>query len=162
MFEESPTYDSRANGEVEWAIQTVQGQTRTLKDALKARYTTEVKPDDHIIPRMVMHAGPLISRYHKGHDGLTAFWRLREKKFRVDVCEFGECVWCMKIGSVGTDKFDRKWEEGVWLGIVHESGENIIGTHEGCGVKVRAVKSKPIQQRWDKDHLGLMRGVPWK
>ena len=32
--EVSPVGDSKANGEVEWAIKTVQGQVRTLKSAL--------------------------------------------------------------------------------------------------------------------------------
>ena len=161
MFEESPAYDSRANGEVERAIQTVQGQVRAVKDAFEARYGYELKPEDNVIPWMVAHAASLISRYHKGPDGLTAHRRLRGKEFRVDVCEFGECVWYMKPGSVGKDKFDNKWEDGVWLGVVNESGENIIGTSEGC-IKVRAVKRKPIEKRWDKDHMGIMRGVPWE
>ena len=161
MFEESPAYDSRANGEVERAIQTVQGQLRAVKDAFEARYGHEMVPEDNIIPWMVAHAASLISRYHKGQDGLTAHRRLRGKEFRADVCEFGECVWYMKPGSVGKDKFDRRWEDGVWLGIVNESGENIIGTKEGC-IKVRAVKRKPIQNRWDKDNMRLIRGVPWE
>ena len=161
MFEESPTYDSRANAEVERAIHTVQGQVRTLKDALEAGYGCELKPEDHIVPWMVMHAGSLISRYHKGQDALTAFRRLRGKEFRADVCEFGECVWYMKPGMVGKDKFDRRWEDGLWLGVVNESGENIIGTREGC-VKVRAVKRKPIQDRWDKDWMHAIQGVAWE
>ena len=55
-FEESPTYDSRANGEVERAIQTVQGQVRAVKDAFEARYGYELKPEDNLIPWMVAHS----------------------------------------------------------------------------------------------------------
>ena len=157
MFEESPVADSRSNAEVERAIQTVQGQVRAMKDAFEANYNQEVSPENAVLPWLVMHSGALISRFHRGQDGMTAFKRVRGKDFREDLCEFGECVWYMKPGSVGKDKFDRKWEDGIWLGVVNESGENIIGTHEGC-IKVRAVKRKPIQQRWDNDNMGLMRG----
>ena len=34
VLEESPEYESRSNGEVERAIQTVQGQFRAMKDRL--------------------------------------------------------------------------------------------------------------------------------
>ena len=38
VLEESPEYESKSNGEIERAIQTVQGQIRTMKDRLEARY----------------------------------------------------------------------------------------------------------------------------
>ena len=38
MFEESPGYDSQGNGEVERAVQMVQGQFRAAKDGLESRY----------------------------------------------------------------------------------------------------------------------------
>ena len=40
IMEESPAYEHRSNGEVERAIQTVQGQVRTLKSAMETRYDT--------------------------------------------------------------------------------------------------------------------------
>eukprot|EP00959_Pyramimonas_sp_CCMP1952_P432448 9055848-Pyramimonas_sp.AAC.1 len=39
--EASPVGDSKANGEIERAIRTVQGQVRTLQSALDANYRTE-------------------------------------------------------------------------------------------------------------------------
>ena len=38
VMEESPEYEPRSNGEVERAIQTTQGQVRTMKDRLESRY----------------------------------------------------------------------------------------------------------------------------
>ena len=141
MLEEAPAYDSRSNGEIERAIQTVQGQVRTIKDAVEARCGEKLRPDDHIVPWMVQHAGALISRYHRGADGLTAYRRVRGKDFKTDICEFGEGVWYMKPGSVGKNKFDSRWEAGIYLGMVDSSGEKIIGTSEGC-MKVRNSQKK--------------------
>ena len=45
--EVSPVGDSRANGEVERAIKTVQGQIRTLKSALEEHYKTEFN-ENHV------------------------------------------------------------------------------------------------------------------
>ena len=123
MMEESPVYDSRSNGEVERAIRTVQGQIRAMKDALERRYAYELRPEDHIVPWMVQHAAAIISRFHKSSDGLTAFRRARGKDYRGDICEFGEGVWYMEAVKPGKNKFDSKWHEGIWLGIVDGSGE---------------------------------------
>ena len=45
--EVSPVGDSKANGEIERAIRTVQGQVRTLKIALDEHYKTEFG-EDHL------------------------------------------------------------------------------------------------------------------
>ena len=77
MLEESPAYDSKSNGEVERAIQTVQGQVRTMKSALESRLSKRVDMNHPSLPWMVQHAGSLISRYLRGEDGSTAYRRLR-------------------------------------------------------------------------------------
>ena len=110
---------------------------------------------------MVKHAADCVSRYYKGQDGLTPHRRLRGREFKIDVCEFGECVWYMKPGTVGKDKFDSKWEEGVWLGVVDSSGEKIIGTADGC-IKVRSIKRKSGEDKWNKAMMESVRGVPWE
>ena len=52
------------------------------------------------------------------------------------MAEFGENVWYLRAGSLGQAKFENRWEEGVWLGILDDSGESIIGTEIGV-VKAR-------------------------
>ena len=108
---------------MERAIQTVQGQVRAIKDAFEARYKCELQPEDQITPWMVQHAGALISRFHRGQDGLTAHRRIRGRDFKADMCEFGENIWYMEPGSVGKRKFDSHWHEGIWLGVVDSTGE---------------------------------------
>ena len=64
--------------------------------------------------------------------------------------------------SVGKDKFDVRWKEGVWLGIKAESGESLIGTGEGV-VKARDFRRKPENGgRWSKEDFDEFRGVPWE
>ena len=55
-FEESPGYDSKGNGEIEQAVQAVQGQFRTMKDALESRYGVRFDGDHPCIPWLVAHA----------------------------------------------------------------------------------------------------------
>ncbi len=57
------------------------------------------------------------------------------------VAEFGECVLYAPAASAGKDKFDTRWDEGVWLGIRMESRESFIGANEGV-VKARDFRRK--------------------
>ena len=67
----------------------------------------------------------------------------------------------MRPGSIGKEKFDSKWENGVWLGVLDGSGEKVVGTPEGC-IKVRSIRRKPEQERWNHDFMTTLRGVPWE
>ena len=42
VLEESPEYESKSNGEVEKAIQMIQGQIRTMKGRLEPRYKQRI------------------------------------------------------------------------------------------------------------------------
>ena len=160
--EESPVGDHAANGDVENAIRQVQGQIRTMKDALESRYGERIPRDSHILPWLVMHAAATITRYRKDADGITAYRRWKGKEFKRDVAEFGENVWYLKSDSAGKNKYANRWQEGIWLGITEDTGETVVGTDEGV-VKAKDFRRKPIvKERWSKGRLMSMNGVPWK
>ena len=48
-------------------------------------------------------------------------------------------MWYVKLGTKGVNRFDPRWEMGVWLGIRDESGEAIIGVEDGV-IKVRSIR----------------------
>ena len=50
-------------------------------------------------------------------DGKSACERLKGKRFKREVAEFGECVWYFKPGIAGTNKMKPRWESGIWLGV---------------------------------------------
>ena len=162
ILEESPEYDSMGNGEVERSIQEVQGQIRTIKLNLEANYNTKIKEDHPAIPWLVAHAGSIITRYKIGEDGKTAYQRWKGRRYARAIAEFGECVIYCKLGSKGIDKFDERWEEGIWLGSRDESDEILIGTNEGV-VKARSVRRKAqFEDRWNADQFNNMKGTPWQ
>ena len=90
--EVSPVGDSRANGEIERAIKTVQGQVRTLKSALDEHYKTEFNEDHVLLPRLIAYAASLISKFTSGEGGKTAHVRARGRQFSKALPEFGECI----------------------------------------------------------------------
>jgi hypothetical protein len=103
-----------------------------------------------------------INRFQIGTDGKTAHERLRGRKFRRDIAEFGERVMYLKADSVGKDKFSSRWEPGFFLGIKEESGEVIIGTEDGV-IKTRSFKRRGSEgERWSSDDLAKVKGSPWE
>ena len=57
--------------------------------------------------------------------------------------EFGESIMFLHAKSAGKDKFDSRWDDGIWLGIREESGEHIIGTRDGV-LKTRSIRCQFI------------------
>ena len=115
VIEASPVKESRSNGAIESAVQQVQGQFRTMKDALENKIGARLSPNSAIIPWMVIHSARTINRYQVGEDGKTAHRRWNGEDFKRDVAEIGETVLYLKPGTQGEDKFLPRWEKGIWL-----------------------------------------------
>jgi len=162
IMEETPVGDHQANGMIENAIKNIQGQFRALKDALESRLGARIDGDHVAIPWLVMHAGSVMCRRRVDREGFTPFRRWKGRPFARPVAEFGENVWYLPANSVGKNKFETRWREGVWLGVRMESGEAIIGTSEGV-LKARDFRRKPENGgRWNKDDFNKFVGVPWE
>ena len=124
--------DSRANGEVERAIKTVQGQVRALKSALDEHYKTGYHENHVLLPWLIAYASSLINKFTIGDDGKTAHERARGRKFSKALPELGECVFYAKyLPKKKYDKLEAQWESGVYLGINDSSQELIIGAPNG-------------------------------
>jgi hypothetical protein len=131
VMEESPEYESKSNGEIERAIQMVQGQFRAMKDRLESRYGQRISGEHPCVPWLMAHSSDTINRYHVYKDGRTAYANWKGRQFRGQYREFGEGALYLRANSKGKEKFDSRWENGIWLGIADRTGEVIIGTKEG-------------------------------
>ena len=60
----------------------------------------------------------------------------------------------------GTDKFDAKFREGVWLGLDSRTDENIVGI--SCGIyRTSTIKGMPEDKRWSSAKVLAVIGMPW-
>ena len=161
--EVSPVGDSKANGEIERAVRTVQGQARTLKSALDMNYKTEFGENHAIMPWLVACASSLISKFTLGIDGKTSHERCRGRKFDKVLPEFGECVMYLKTPQhKGREKLEPRWESGVYLGVHDRSQELIIGTPDGA-IKAHEFRRKGShEERWNMEEITVMKGLPWQ
>ena len=87
---------------------------------------------DAIWPWLVEYASHILNRLEVGHDGKTAYERLKGKSAKVLGVEFGETVmWKRRPVGGPLGKLSIMLEEGVFLGVKGTTSEIIIGAGAG-------------------------------
>ena len=157
----SPVKSSGSNGVVERAAQAVEGQLRTMKDALDTRYGQVIPVEHCIVVWLVKYVSILLNKMEIGHDGKTAEQRGRGRKSAVLGLEFGERVLYKKrLESSHMEKLLPRWEYGVFVGIKQRSAELLIMAEDGLKV-VRSARRVPVEERWLQECLDWVNVVPW-
>ena len=136
--------EHQSNGAAENAMSLIKGQFRTMKDALDTRYKCRHNGDHPAIPWLIEHACDTINRRRIGKYGRTAYRRWKGRSFNKKVASFGEHFWYLKLNTAGKDKFHKRWEDGIYLGIIDGAGETIVGTNEGI-TKAKDYRRQAIQ-----------------
>ena len=159
--EASPKGESKRNGEVERAVQSVHGLARTLKDFLEQRSGITVESRSRLLECLVEHCSNLLLLFHKGepYDGHAAYMRLKSKPWILETSSFGECV---DFRRRTRHKFESRWSRGVFVGVIRvKTTERIVMDETGTYV-VQSVKRVLEEQRYDTRLLRNVRGTPWE
>ena len=80
--EESPVADHQANGVVERANGEFGGMARTLNDQLIFNYQWTPSTTHPIYAWLIIYASYLLTRFHVGVDGKTAYEKWKGKRFK--------------------------------------------------------------------------------
>ena len=105
----------------------------------------------------MIHAADTINRYVKQTDGRTAYHKIKGRPFRIPVTEWGDAVIYCRLDTVGKDKLEPRWEEGVSIEVHDARGEAIIATPAG----VRDWKHMGThQERRNGEFILSVKGTP--
>jgi hypothetical protein len=160
--EEAPKKSSGSNGMVERAVQTVEGQLRTMKSSLDERYMTKISAQHPVVVWMCDYVGYLLNRLEVGRDGKTAYERMKGKKSTVLGIEFGEKVmWKARQTGPFLKKLEARWQFGLFIGIKKTSGEVIVANEDGAVKVARTIRRVPSETRWQVGNLEWVKHVPW-
>ena len=58
-------------------------------------------------------------------------------------------------------KLSCMWEDGIYLGVKGTTGEMIVGDKKGVW-RTRTVRRKTLEERWARENLEMVGGVPWR
>ena len=159
ILEKIPVGVSEIKGEVERAVQTIEGQSRTLRSALETSYGVKLGDDSEVLTWMVEHAGTLHNLFHRSgemKDGKTPYSRHRGREWRVSLPPFGETIEFLKRGH----KFEARWQQGIFLGVKDNTTEKIVGNASGV-FTVQSIRRKSGEDRYNLEMLRSVTGVPW-
>ena len=53
------------------------------------------------------------------------------------------------------------WSEGIFLGVKCSTGEFMIGHILGIW-RTRTLQRKVMEERWSRENLDLVGGIPWR
>ena len=154
--------DSRSNGIVERAVQSVAEQIRVLRAALEAKLKAKVSVIHPVICWLIEHSADVLNEYQKADGGQTAYHRLRSKSWNDEMVEFGEKAHHRFNRKALTKeyKLDGRWYEGYFMGIKWRTGESWIATSGGI-LKASAIRRVGGHRRWDAEVLLQVKGARW-
>ena len=91
-------------------------------------------------------------------NGHTAYYSMRGKDYKGALPKFAEKV----LYKVMTeDKYEPRWEEGMFVGKIDQTDELILLTTDGVQ-KSRSYKPLEKIQKFDSIFLSQVKGLPWK
>ena len=111
------------------------------------------------LPLCVRFAAPIISRSHRGTDGMTGYRRAygRSRVPHRDV-PWSEKVFCLEQSKKKIQV--AKWHEEIFLGIKNQSEVAVVSTPHGM-VFARGVRRVPTEDSGDGMLFNSIKGVPW-
>ena len=162
LEEHSPEYDPQSNGSAEVGVKLLKGQLRTLKSCLEDQLGYRVPVQHPLIAWMTRHAANLVTWCARGHDGQTAYQRVRAREFKTKLMAFGEkCSFKNRsqepIAGIA-DK--RRFHDGIFLGVDRRTGQYMLYA-EGEIKLARTVVRVPDSEKWSKDLLSAIRVTPY-
>ena len=133
-----------------------------LLSASEEKWVCSIPYDHSLICYIIEYAGVLLNRFEVGVDGRTAYERNKGKKATTLGISIGEAVlWRRKKVGEALGKLTSLCEDGIFLGVMGNSGELIVGDGKGLW-KTRTVHHKPHSARWDPKTIDLVRHPPWR
>ncbi len=119
-----------------------------MESGVEGRLGIRIRRDHIMSTWLALHAASMILRFRAEQDGRTSYQRVTGNKFEQQIAERGEVVWAIRPTIRGANKWDYRWYEGVWVGVVNSSGENIVLTEEGA-TRAPHIRRRPERGRTD-------------
>ena len=162
LEEHSPEFDPQANGSAEVGVKLLKGHFRTVRSCIESQLGYRIPVRHALTAWMIRHAANLVTWCAKGHDGRTAYQRVREREFRTRLMTFGEMCRFKNRPNEPLSSVDggHRWHAGVFIGIDRRTGQYMLYSNDEVKL-ARTVVRVPELEKWDKERLSSVRMTPW-
>ena len=161
FVESSPKGESQSNGVAERAVQDLEEGVRTHKLDLETKLKMAVGIGHPCIAWLVDNVADIINKFKIGHDGRTAYERLKGKTYKGVIHEFGSVILHRIPEKPQGGLMMERWVQGVWLGKRFTTDEHMIGLENGKVVRTRNVRPKSLEDTWSFEEIDKIKGQPW-
>ena len=163
QFEESGVGESQGNAVVERAIWEIESMTRTLLHAAQDFHDVKLELMHPVRIFAVEYSAQLLNRAQRAvKDNRTAYELRKGRPYKRKLPPFAEAVMYLRVAEKRMrQKFEDRWNTGIYLGLVERSNMVVVGTLNGV-VKVNCIKRLPMNQAKDPELLKSIRGYPWR
>ena len=158
ILEQSPVGDSRANGMVERAIQSVGKLLRVHKLAIENKIGQKLFVKHALFAWLVEHVADVLNRFVVSADGKTAVQRLKGKSCEQHTLEFGSSCMFRVVGKVEGSLMAERWFSGIWLGKKMGTEEHLVMKEDGAVVRARAVRE--VEGKKTLEDYDVLTGQP--
>jgi hypothetical protein len=155
----TPAHDHQCNGGAEKAVRDVKDHVRVMRCAL-SRHVGPVPVESAAFEWMVTWAAELLTGARVGHDGMTAFRRLKGRVWEPRVAEFGEQVQARRPRACLQGDAEPRWDQTTYLGTRWGTAEHWVADADGTARKVRAVRRMSLADRWCPAKVAGITGLP--
>ena len=107
--------DSRANGFAERAVRRFEEQVRVIKLGYEQNTGKEVDVESAGLDWIVEHAVDILNKCVVGHDGKTAYEKIKMMKYHDQFNEFGESVMSKVLGKPEGGRMQPRWISVIWF-----------------------------------------------
>ena len=111
---------------------------------------------------MVRHAASLVTWCSVGHDGQTAYQRVRQRQFTTRLLGFGEsCSFRIRAHEpISNSDGGRRFNRGIFVGIDRRTGQYML--YQNGEIKMaRTVMRSPDDEKYGKEELSSVNVTPW-
>jgi hypothetical protein len=137
----------------------VKDHVRVMRCAL-SRHVGPVPVESAAFEWMVTWAAELLTGAPVGHDGMTAFRRLKGRVWEPRVAEFGEQVQARRPRACLQGDAEPRWDQTTYLGTRWGTAEHWVADADGTARKVRAVRRMSLADRWCPAKVAGITGLP--
>ena len=109
--------DKKSNVLNEKTVMLISGVIRTSKCHNESSTQAPLSDESPILPRLMEHAGCILSRCQKGRDGKTPFASLRGTKPSQECVPVGEKVLAGQISTDPMNRMNPRYKFGFWNGM---------------------------------------------
>lgn len=159
--ERSHRCTKQTHGVAERGVQSVEDMVRVMRISLEERIGGRIPIGHHIMAWLVPHCADLLNKLEVGHDGRTAYERLRCKQNKGELVEFGRKVLYRINRKTRGGDMRARWDIGIWLGKDWKSGEHVVFDVESKEMnRANTVQCLPERESWDIGSMNLLSEVP--